>query len=138
MTCYDTRNINNTTINNNVNTIADLLRKIDKMQRNAVLANETDVCENCMLSSMFNTKPIAITLCNGNLNALLGATGGTTYLFRVEAVRGNETVVLRLLEITDGVITCTSYTIIVKIDCICCVQCFDPINCETTCYPVVA
>ena len=96
MTCYDTRNINNTTINNNVNTIADLLRKIDKMQRNAVLANETDVCENCMLSSMFNTKPIAITLCNGNLNALLGATGGTTYLFRVEAVRGNETVVLRL------------------------------------------
>ncbi len=136
MICYDTRNANNNNTNNNVMTIADLLRRIDKMQKNAVLANETDICENCMLSSMFNTKPIAVTLCSGQLNAFLGLAGGSTNLFRVEAVRGNDTVVLRLLENVDGVLNCTSYTIIVKIECICCIQCFDPINCETTCYPV--
>lgn len=136
MICYDSRS-NTNTVTNNATTIVDLLKKIDKMQKNAVIANETDICENCMLSSMYNTKPIALTLCSGQLTALLGSSGTTTNLFRIEAVRGNDTVVLRLLETVEGVITCTTYTVIVKIDCICCIQCFDPINCETTCYPVL-
>mgnify|MGYP000162757213 FL=1 len=139
MNCYDTRNNNtNTNTTTNTNGIADLLRRLDKMQRDAVIANEADTCENCMLTSMYNTKPIAIFSNCGRLACPLGATSeDTANLFRVEAVRGNETVVLRLLQNTNGVITCTTYTVVVRIACICCVQCFDPINCETTCYPVV-
>lgn len=136
MGCYVYGNTNNNN-NTNVNTIAGLLQKIDRMQRNAVISNETDECETCLLSSMYNTKPIAVYTCNGRATATLGAASTETAdLFRVEAVRGNDTVVLRLLTVTDGVTTCTAYTIVMKIDCICYLQCFDPINCETTCFPV--
>lgn len=137
MNCYDTRCGNNTNTNNG-NGIVDLLKRLDKMQREAVIASEADTCENCMLTSMYNTKPVAIYSSCGRLSCPLGATSDdTANLFRVEAVRGNETVVLRLLQNVNGTITCTTYTVVVRIECICGVQCFDPINCETTCYPVV-
>ena len=42
----------------------------------------------------------------------------------------DETVVLRLLQSVDGTITCTNMTIVYNIGCICCVQCFESINCE--------
>lgn len=137
MTCFDTRNNNTNTNNTNGTTIADLLRRLDKMQRDAVIQTNSDGCENCMLTAMYNTKPISIYSGCNKLTAPIGVDGTTTDLFRVEAVRGNDTVVLRLLQNTNGTITCTTYTVIVKIDCICCVQCFEPINCETTCYPAI-
>ena len=137
MTCFDTRNNNTNTNNTNGTTIADLLRRLDKMQRDAVIQTNADVCENCMLTAMYNTKPISIYSGCNKLTTPIGVDGTTTDLFRVEAVRGNDTVVLRLLQNTNGTITCTTYTVIVKIDCICCVQCFEPINCETTCYPAI-
>lgn len=140
MACYVYRNQNgntNNTDNNNGTTILGLLQKIDRMQRNAVIVGETDECETCMLTSMFNTKPIAVYTCSRRVTATLGATEDETNLFRVEAIRGNETVVLRLLTVVDGVITCTGYTIVMDINCICYVQCFEPINCETTCFPAI-
>ena len=81
---------------------------------------------------MYNTKPINI-YCGCQL---FTATVGTTVynLFRVEEVRGNDTVVLRLLEETDGVITCTTFTIVVRIDMIFAVQCNAPINCTISCF----
>lgn len=144
MACFIYRNNNNGNENENRNnniastTIAGLLQKIDRMQRNAVIVGETDECETCMLTSMFNTKPIAVYTCNGRATATLGATAtDEANLFRVEAVRGTDTVVLRLLAVEGDVITCTAYTIVMKIDCICYIQCFEPINCETTCFPAV-
>lgn len=135
MACFDTRT--QTSTQNTTGTILELLKRLDKMQKDAVIGNAADGCENCMLTAMYNTKPICVyTNCN-KLNAEIGVGGTTTDLFRVEAVRGNETVVLRLLQNTNGAITCTTYTIVLRIACICCVQCFEPINCDTTCFPVI-
>ena len=117
---------------NTENTIAGLLKRIDQLQRNAIANNALSACDNCMMNSMFNTKPINI-YCGCNL--FTATFGGATYtLFRVEEVRGNDTVVLRLLEETDGVITCTTNTIVVNVNAIFAVQCNAPINCTVTCF----
>ena len=124
--------------NANNGTIAQLLKRIDQLQKEAIIANATN---QCMISSMFNTKPIAIYICcNGTrFEAAVGTTGETANLFRVEEVRNDETVVLRLLTEDDatGEITCTTYTIVVRISCIGVVQCFDPINCDTLCSQLI-
>ena len=46
--------------NANNGTIAQLLKRIDQLQKEAIIANVTNQCDNYMISSMFNTKPIAI------------------------------------------------------------------------------
>ena len=128
-----------TTVNTNATngSIAALLSKIDQMQKEAIIANATNQCDNCMMSAMYNTKPIALYLCNTGtrFEAEVNNTDTTCDLFRVEEVRNNETVVLRLLveNAETGEVTCTTYTIVVRIACIGAVQCFDPINCETLC-----
>lgn len=134
MNCYDTRKTNTT---NNAYSIGDILRRLDKMQKDALITTASDACENCMLTAMYNTKPISLYTNCRQITALIGVDGTETNLFRVEAVRDDETCVLRLLQNNNGTIVCTSYTIIVKIACICYIQCFDPINCDTACYPVI-
>jgi hypothetical protein len=119
------------------NSIADLLRRINEMQKAATVANANSVCDNCLISPMYNTKPIAVYLgCGNRFEAAVGQTGTTANLFRVEDVRGDDTVVLRLLQNVNQEVTCTTYTVVVRISCICCIQCFDPINCETQCFPL--
>lgn len=141
MACFSNTSTTTTTNGTNNNaTIAQLLRRIDQMQKEVVIANATNQCDNCMMTAMYNTKPIAIYICcNGTrFTAPAGTTGTEANLFRVEEVRGDETVVLRLL--TGGGeedITCTTYTIVVRISCIGAVQCFEPINCETLCSQLV-
>lgn len=124
---------NNQPINNNVlskNSIYDLLKRIDQMQKEVIINNLRNSCENCMLGSLNNTKPISIYNSCGIFSATIDAANTTsTTLFRVEEVT-DETVVLRLLQNTDGTITCTNMTIVYNINCICCVQCFESINCE--------
>lgn len=130
MTCFDTRA---TTSNTNTGTIVGLLRRIDKMQREAIIANTLSNCENCMISPMYNTKPIAI-YCNCNrFTAEAGIGGPAATLFRVEEVRDSETVLLRLLVTNGTEVTCTNFTIVMRISCICSIQCYDPMNCEVTC-----
>lgn len=55
-------------------------------------------------------------------------------LFRVEEVRGNDTVVLRLLDTTGEDIVCTTETFILRIDCICGIKCNPAINCTLSCF----
>ena len=133
-----TTTTNTNTIQTN-GTIAQLLRKIDQLQKEAIIANATNQCDNCMISAMFNTKPIAIYFCNSGTRFEVTVNDVTANLFRIEEVRGDETVVLRLLVADDetGEVTCTTYTIVVKIDCIGACQCFDPINCETLCSQLI-
>ena len=122
----------------NKGTILDLLKRIDKMQKEAVQLINENSCNTCIFSPMFNTKPIAVYTCNGRLEVPTTIDGATlANFFRVENINGDETVVLRLLTVVDGVITCTGYTIVMDINCICYVQCFEPINCETTCFPAI-
>lgn len=137
MACFTNgcnQTVTTTRTTNNDNTIAGLLRHIEQMQRNAIRNNNLSRCDNCIINMMYNTKPIAIYLCSG---ARLEINDGevTANLFRVEEVRGNDTVVLRLLETgQDGTIICTRRTFVMKIDCICIIQCFDPINCTVACF----
>jgi hypothetical protein len=99
-------------------------------QKEVIINNLRNGCENCMLCSLNNTKPISIYNNCGIFSATIDAANTTsTTLFRVEEVN-EETVVLRLLQSTDGTITCTNMTVVYNIGCICCVQCFESINCE--------
>lgn len=119
-----------TTTTNGANTIAGLLKRIDQMQKEAITNNATALCETCLMTAMYNTKPISLYINNTLFFANLGLTETQTQYFRVEDVRGNDTVVLRLLVLDEGVLTCTNFTVVVNINCICCLQCFDPINCN--------
>ncbi len=137
MACFSNgcnQTVTTTRTTNNDNTIAGLLKNIDQMQRNAITNNNLSRCDNCIINMMYNTKPIAIYLCGGT-RLVIEDNGTTANLFRVEEVRGNDTVVLRLLETVEGgEVTCTLRTFVMKIDCICIVQCFDPINCTVACF----
>lgn len=134
MACIEVRN----TPTNQTNTICDLLKKIDQLQRDAIINNKHGNCETCLMSSMYNTKPIAVYTECMRLNASLGTSKhDTANIFRIEDVRGCETVVLRLLNNVNGELICTPYTIVMRIACICCIQCFDPINCELACSPLI-
>lgn len=139
MACCVTGTTTNTNTTNNNGTIAQLLKRIDQLQKEAIIANATNQCDNCMISAMYNTKPIAIYFCNNGTRFEVTANDVTANLFRVEEVRNDETVVLRLLVADEatGEVTCTTFTVVVRISCIGAVQCFDPINCETLCNQLI-
>ena len=123
--------LNNQNNNPGVTTIADLLRQIERIQQEAT-RNSLGGCETCMIAQVFNTKPVAVYTCNGRLTVPTDADETEfANLFRIEDVRGDDTVLLRLITNTDGTLTCTAQTIVIRIDCICSLQCFDPINCPT-------
>lgn len=123
-----------TTNTTNPNTIAGQLRKIDQMQKEAILANANALCDACLMSR-FNTKPISLYVRGQLFSARIGLTTNETIYFRVEEVRGNDTVILRLLVLDGTVLTCTAQTVIVNIDCICSIQCYPPINCPLSACP---
>lgn len=130
MACFE---MTNTATNTNTrnDSIADLLRRIDKMQKDAIIANAAGNCNTCIIAPVYNTKPIAVYLCDGVLTAAVD-DNTTANRFRVEEVKG-DVVVLRLLVLADQELTCTNQTITVKISCICAIQCFDPITCVIRC-----
>ena len=116
--------------NNNGGTILDILKRIDRMQKEAVNQDIAGNCNTCIFSPVYNTKPVSLYTCNGllNVNTTADATE-TTNLFRIENINNDETVVLRLITNVDGVLTCTNNTITIKVSCICGIQCFDSITC---------
>lgn len=117
--------------NANTGTILDILKRIDKMQKDAVNLDAQGNCNTCIFAPVFNTKPISIYTCNGLLevNATALEDTQTVNVFRIEDIHNDETVVLRLITVTDGALTCTFNTITMKISCICAIQCFDSITC---------
>lgn len=129
--------VTTSTNNNNINTIAGLLKRIDQMQKDALVSNANALCESCLMSAMYNTKPLSVYVNNTLFEANIGLTEETTQYFRVEEVRGNDTVVLRLLVLEDGALTCTNNTVVVNIACICGIQCFGAINCNLNSYNCV-
>lgn len=111
--------------------IYDTLVRIDQMQKAATIQTACEGCEGSLISAYYNTKPIQIYLCSGVKLAvdIPESLGLTTTVFRIETVK-TDAVVLRLLQALDGTTTCTNYTVIVNIDCICCLQCLAPICCD--------
>lgn len=115
----------------NTNYVLRTLTRIDQLQKEATTENKCEGCEGSLVSRLYNTKPISLYMVNGNPLCVTVPTEPTktTDLFRVESVQ-YDAVVLRILYRDCEEIVCTSYTVIVNIDCICCLQCFDPICCE--------
>lgn len=131
MTCerITSTNTNNTNINN-TSYILRTLTRIDQLQKEASVENKCDGCEGSLVSRIYNTKPISIYLCSGNmLEVSVPNTTIQTGLFRIENIQ-NDAVILRILYRQNDDVVCTKYTVIVGIDCICSLQCFDPICCE--------
>ncbi len=115
--------------------INDLIQKIDKIQKN-VLRMDENICVGCEFSLLTcaNTIPISIyTDCCEAFTAILDLDGTTTNVFRIESIKCNRYVTLRLLEITTDtppVIVGTNRTIVVDICKITALQCYEPITVE--------
>lgn len=117
------------------NFIRETVTKIDKIQKE-VISDSTGrciACEASLFTSANNTIPVRFTCCCGTpFEALIGVTGATTSFFRIESIRCNRYVTLRLLEPTGGdpALTGTDYTVILDLDCVGTIQCFEPISVE--------
>lgn len=114
------------------NYIIDAVKKIDKMQKEILLdrCSSCVTCETSLITMAYNTIPITLYNCNGVVQILLSATGtATTRLFRVECVREDRYATVRLLTAAGTEITCTDQTATIDLDCICGIECFEPINC---------
>lgn len=123
--------------------IYDTILKIDQMQKAANIENACEGCEGSLISAYYNTKPVAIFVRGGTLltvqvpQTTTPATMVTTSYFRIENVK-NDAVILRLLTFdeTTNTYDCTQFTIVLRIECICTLQCFPPIccaECSNTC-----
>lgn len=117
------------------NYIKETVCKIDKLQKNVITesSGRCVACETSLLSSVNNTIPVRFSNCCGSpFEALIGITGATTSFFRIESVRCGQFATLQLLEPTldETLLRATGYTIIVDLDCVCSLQCFEPVNVE--------
>lgn len=115
--------------------IMELLTRIDKMQKEALLNDEDSciTCQNALFSFTNNTVPLSLGLkCGGPLTAPIGLTDITTTYFKVESIRNCRFITLRLLERNNEELTVTPYTITLDGECICYIQCFNPIT-TTSC-----
>ncbi len=112
--------------------IYETISKIDQMQKAATVQNLCEGCEGSLISAFYNTKPIIAYLSNGNpltVNIPEQTTLTPTTVFRIENIK-NDAVILRLIDSSTATFTCTNYTIILSIDCICALQCLAPICCD--------
>ena len=118
------------------NYITELIYRIDKLQKE-VLDVTDSVCIGCeiaLMSSTYNTIPISIyTKCQDPFVAIPNLLGDTTNVFRIESIRCNRYLTLRLLEITTDtppVIVATNRTIVIDMTEIIAIQCYEPITIE--------
>lgn len=112
--------------------ILETLLKIDELQKESLKERKNDCigCGGSLIAKIYDTKPVSITVgCNEKFTALLGLSCERTEIFRVEQVQ-RDCVLLRLLKKENGCVRCTKYTVILELDCICAIQCFEPINCR--------
>lgn len=121
--------------NNKCNGIIDILKLIDRLQR---CVTEEDIIDNTcsrpflgnITTSFYNTRPINLFTCDGNILTLsyyVNGTLNTTSVFRVEGVDDNFCTVRLLGVNTDGTYTNTGETAIINIDCICALKCLNDI-----------
>lgn len=117
------------------NSIAELVERIAKSQRGVCsTCVEPISCDMCFYGSRFNTIPIRLTSCCSAtpIEGLIGAGGPATAYFRIECISNKRYVKLRLLSATvvEGVVVLsgTNYTIVVDLECVGSIQCFEPIN----------
>lgn len=121
------------------NSIAEIIEKIARSQRDVCsTCPETVGCDVCFYNALFNTIPIRLVSCCSAtpIEAVIGVGGPSTSYFRVECITNDRFVKLRLLSVTavgeEIVVAGTNYTIVVDLDCIGSIQCFEPVNITVT------
>ena len=124
-----------TCCSNNSNNLIEIIEKIARTQRDVCsTCGDCVSCDNCFCNALYNTIPIRLTYCcSGNtVEGVIGLAGATTAFFRVECITNNRFVKLRLLSVTtvegEIVVTGTNYTMVVDMECIGTIQCFEPVN----------
>lgn len=117
------------------NYLLDTLKRIDKMQKEAIISAE-GTCVTCqsLLLATNNTLPLSIvSRCSGSYLTLnIGLSAETTTYFRIESIRCDRYVTLRLLSFDEETssLSATPYTATFDIECICGIQCYEPITTE--------
>lgn len=114
------------------NYILETIRNIDRMQRDIGVDQLGDCisCETSLITLAFNTVPISFFMCDGSpFTAFIGAlpTTGETTVFRIESIRDDHYVILRLI---DGA-ECINQTAVLDVNCVCGIQCYQAINCAS-------
>lgn len=109
------------------NYILDTIIRIDRLQKEAIINTDSNCvsCNESLIDFTNNTIPISFIMrCGGYLTANIGISTDTTVYFRIEAIRCNKYVTLRLLEVTeDSTLVATNRTLTLDADCICAIQC---------------
>lgn len=119
------------------NYIKETVTKIDKLQKEIITVGEIRCisCDASLFSSANNTIPVALyTDCGTLVNGRVDLDGTDTTFFRIEAIRCNRFVTLRLLVADDTTdpttLTATNRTMIFDLDHVAGIQCFEPITIE--------
>lgn len=117
------------------NTILEIVETIARSQRNVCSTCADCVsCDGYFCNALYNTIPVRLTTCCDNqaIGGVIGVGGVTTNYFRIECITHQRYIKLRLLSATvvDGVVTITgtNYTMVVDLDCVGTIQCFEPVN----------
>lgn len=110
--------------------ILEQIRKIDQIQKEALIEEECDNCDGGLMFKLFNTKPVILYLSDGEpFKAEIPHQQECTKYFRIQEIKG-ECVVLRLLVKDCDKWICTNFTVTLKVNCICAIQCLPPICCN--------
>ena len=125
-----------TTLDRDCNYITDLIYRIDRLQKEAIDTTDS-ICIGCeigLMTSVYNTIPITIyTRCQDPFVAITNLAGGTSNVFRIESIKCNRYLTLRILEITDDTppaIVATNRTVVIDMTEIIGIQCYEPIIIE--------
>ena len=121
------------------NNIVEIIEKIARSQRDICSTCAEPVsCDMCLYNALYNTIPIRLnSCCSGTaIEGIIGVGGPATSYFRVECISNNRFVKLRLLSVTlvegEIIIAGTNYSIVVDLECVGTIQCFEPINITLT------
>ena len=112
------------------NYIKETVCRIDKVQKD-ILNNGETYCISCLnsLLASANTIPVSFkTICGNPVEGNIGVTPTTTQFFRIESVRCCRFVTLRLLQSTGETLNGTDYTMILDLDTVGSIQCFEAVS----------
>lgn len=120
------------------NYIKETVIKIDKLQKEVVTIGETRCisCDASLFTSANNTIPVSFTTKCGNLfTGLTDTTGVTTSFFRIESIRCNRYVTVRMLIVgtedpENPTLTASTRTMILDLNEVAGIQCYEPITVE--------
>ncbi|MDE6947112.1 MAG: hypothetical protein K2P14_08020 [Anaeroplasmataceae bacterium] len=115
------------------NYIKETVAKIDRLQKEVVTVGETRCisCESSLFNPANNTIPVSfLTSCGTLFAGQTDLTGTTTNFFRIESIRCGRYVTLRLLTEGEGGLTATLRTMVLDLDEVKGIQCFEPITVE--------